>query len=119
MHKISLSHKQVADIYGDARALELIKESGFDGVDFCLQNAIESGLLNGDENEMKSYFVRLGEMAKKLGLTMFNAYLPMPCEDETARKNAVKAAAWLGSNYLTLCPIVLEKAENNYNQTRY
>ena len=104
MYKISLNHAQLSSVYGESRALELLKENGFNGVDFSLENALNTGLLNGSENEIKNHFSALKEKAEKLGLTVFNAYLPMPCEDETARKNAVKAAAWLGAEYLTLCP---------------
>ena len=118
MYKVSLNHAQLSSVYGDFRALELLKENGFDGVDFSLENALNTGLLNASEKEIKNYFSSLKEKAQELGLTVFNAYLPMPCADEMARENAVKAAAWLGAEYLTLCPIVLEKAENNYKKNK-
>ena len=116
MHKFCLPHGPLAVRYGDEKALEYIQKAGFQGVEISLENALKTGLLTGDENVLACYCLHIKETAKKYGLSIFNAYLPRVCEDETARKNAVKATAWMGANLLTLCPIVLDKSENNYQK---
>lgn len=118
MCKIAIQSEQFIQLFGEEKGLEKIRECGFDGVDFCLTHALETGILNADEEGIKSYFTRVKQTAQNLGLSIVNAYLPMPLEDINARINAVKAASYLGAEYLTLCPIVLEKAENNYKKNK-
>ena len=59
MYKISLNHAQVSSVYGDFRALEILKENGFDGVDFSLENALKTGLLNATEKEIKNHLLNI------------------------------------------------------------
>lgn len=86
--KISLSTCFLQERFGDKRALEIAADAGFDGVDFSTANYGKDpywhhwNLLPKDfddifaapEEQFEEYFTRLGEMAKSLGLSVFQTH---------------------------------------------
>ena len=75
--KISTDNGSVRTIFGDKEALRLIKEAGFDGVDFTFygdQNTAET--LELPDEERRALALELKAYADELGLTFPQAHAP-------------------------------------------
>ncbi len=105
----------------------MIKECGFDSVDYGFWGAPDTDfILNQDDESIKKFCDNKKTIAAKYGLffgqTHAPAYLPWDLEperyfDENYVKmfiNSVKATAWLESPYMVVHPIMFMDPENNF-----
>ncbi len=96
--------------FGDFRALELIKEAGFDCVDFSYNNTEENSPLLSDG--YREYAVKIKKHLEKIGLVCNQAHAPFPFIyggnfDETNPQyrdtvRAIESAAILGAEHIVV-----------------
>lgn len=112
MKKIGISFSSGVKRYGIQRALEICAESGFDSIDFNLNEygseADTEGVYARSDDDIREYFTRIGERAHALGLIVGQTHgrlriaTPDPAYCALARENARRdllASAALGAPY--------------------
>lgn len=130
MLKTAIAHADLYKVYGDKESLKIIKDCGFDGVDYGL-NAFQYEddfiLLKSDE-EIKAYFTDVKEYCASIGLDIAHTHSPYYFAMEADKffeehyqnifKNAIKATHYLGVDTIVIHAIVLPDHENNYKKNR-
>ena len=105
--KISLNHLTIARRFGDLRALEILKDAGFDAVDFGLEHLnVGYGIYSKSDEELVDYFEGVRRHADKIGIEIaqthgrVSTYRPEPENAEynrsvleSARKDLLATAA--------------------------
>lgn len=75
--KISTDNGTLRNLVGDMEALRLIKEAGFDGVDFTFYDPVpEQDILSLPDEERRALALKLKAYAEELGLTFPQAHAP-------------------------------------------
>lgn len=128
MLKTAIAHADLCKVYGDKESLKIIKDCGFDGVDYSL-NADQDKkdfILLKSEQEIKAYYTDIKEYCQSIGLDIAHTHAPCYCELEANKlfeeyyqnifKNAIKATHYLGADTICINAIIVPDHENNYKK---
>lgn len=112
--KISLSSGVVQLTYGDHRALEILAESGFDGVDLnvdCYGRGVLPDIYSMSDDEFEEYFTSVKAKADEVGIVICQTH--NLCSDlytaDPERNRAVlkKCERGLKANQILGCPLTV------------
>ncbi len=124
--KVGTSHSQFITKYGYEEALRKVKECGFDSVDFSFftnQDA-EDFILKQSDEALERFCLKLKTVAEEIGLVIGQTHAPyyfiapeklLEREFIHIFEQAIKATAYLGSNYIVVHPVLVVDPENNHD----
>lgn len=118
----------VGSRFGDKKAIELIKQAGFDAVDYSMFYDENGGFIV-DRQDYKKYAEELRDYAHSLGIVFNQAHAPFPSyrhgDDEYNEKTferitrAIEVAGILGIGIIVVHPIYLEHGKKEFNTEFY
>ncbi|MBE6612540.1 MAG: sugar phosphate isomerase/epimerase [Ruminococcaceae bacterium] len=107
--------------YGAEKAIEILKNAGFEGIDFSVNWPVDSGVFAESDEAVIAHFKELRALVDKAGLyvtqthTPFPTYVADPARDLLIREAVRKAligSAVLGAKYAIVHPPIM--ADNRY-----
>lgn len=110
--KISTTNATRNRFFTIPESLKMLKDAGFDGVDFQIFNEVQENLYRQD---YETYFTELGNYAKSIGLEIAQTHAPFPtyvaskseAENEAifdSVRRAIIASGKLGAKYVVVHP---------------
>lgn len=112
--KIGTQSKEIDKVFGPHQALLILKNAGFEAVDFSLENEER---LKKDDSELLVFFEDIKKYADEIGIEIGQTHAPfynrenqMNRFDEIVKLqiNAIKATAFLGCKYIVIHPLQSE-----------
>lgn len=107
--------------YGTERGIELLREAGFESIDFSMFYPIDSGIFAQSDDEVRAHFAKIREACDRVGVTVYQTHTPFPTYVANPEKDAVIfeavrkaiiASAVLGAKHAVVHPPIMR--ENLY-----
>ena len=122
---IGMTTGDLAARYGDKEALRLLKQAGFESVDYSGFKYAAPSNFDRASSDFAEYYNGLNAYSKSIGISIHQTHTTIPCfsldpEKEKAlfdiAVNAIYASARLGAEYIVLHPITLSGIGDTYKE---
>ena len=122
---IGMTTGDLASRYGDRKALRLLKQSGFECVDYSGFKYSAPADFDRNSRDFAEYYNGLRAYSQSIGISIHQTHTTIPCfslDPEKARVmfdiavSAIYASARLGAEYIVLHPITLSDIGGTYKE---